>query len=124
MVASNMPKKTVWVLALLAAIIVAVMFFPYTEGLTIERKNPKATEAKVKYETTLNMDNDGSRLGDPLPWDKNSSLSQSLTKCKNACAGLADCLGFTQELDLKQCVLKSSKGTNTESATVSSFWKV
>jgi hypothetical protein len=121
---SSNKNKIILAFALLTAVVLGAVFGIPQEGLAMERKNPKKTEEKVKYETSNNTDNNGSRLGDPLAWDKNSSLSQSLNKCKRACAGLADCLGFTQDLDLKQCVLRSSKGTNAESATINSFWKI
>lgn len=117
-------KTIVLVLALLSAVVLGAMFgLPYyKEGLTTD-ETPKPAKSKTVYETSMNMDNDGEELNEPMPFEEGNTLAQSLKKCKKKCADLAACVGFTTNLDLKQCTLKSSKGADTEATNISGFWK-
>ena len=108
-------KTTILVLAFLSAILIgAILGLPYfKEGL-----------ATPQYESTMNMDNDGANLGEPLPWTEGGSLSETLKKCKEACTKFGEsCAGFTQDSDLKQCTLKSTKGNDVPANKISSFWR-
>jgi hypothetical protein len=119
-------KTIVLLLALLSAVILGAIFGTpcYKEGLTTDDETPKPAKSKTVYETSMDMDNDGNNLGEPLPFEEGSILADSIEKCKEACTKFGEsCVGFTQ--DLKQCTLKSSKGTDTEAKAkgINGFWK-
>jgi hypothetical protein len=70
------------------------------------------------FQKILNTNNDGDEIGDPLPFTK-----KPLKACKNACAKLADCIGFTMDKINKECAMKSTKGKDTDATNVSLYWK-
>jgi hypothetical protein len=113
-------KTTILVLAFLSAILIgAVLGLPYfKEGL-----------ATPQYSETAKMDNDGANLGEPLPWAEGDVSSELYLKnvlktCKDACTKFGEsCLGFTHDMENKQCTLKSSKGNDVPAEKIGSFWK-
>ena len=117
-------KTIVLLLALLSAVILGAIFGTPCdqEGLSLDDVTPAPAKAKTVYAASADMDNDGANLGEPMMFEEGSILADSIIKCKEACTKFGDsCVGFTQ--DLKQCTLKSSKGTDTEAKGISGYWK-
>jgi hypothetical protein len=115
-------KTIVLVLALLSAVVLGAMFgLPYyQEGMKNKDKNKvAAAESQTVFSKSLNMDNDGEDLGDPMAFTEKNPLKA----CQKACADMADCIGFTADKVEEQCVFKSTKGEDMENPNITGFWK-
>jgi hypothetical protein len=91
-----------------------------TANVTMARKNAQQAEVQSLYDKFISVDNNGPKVEvDVMQFARTNPIQT----CKDYCAKLAGCKGFTANKETEVCIFRSKKGKDVPNTNISSYWK-
>jgi uncharacterized protein (UPF0333 family) len=91
-----------------------------TANVTMARKNAQQAEVQSLYDKFISVDNNGTKVEvDVMQFARTNPIQT----CKDYCAKLAGCKGFTANKETEVCIFRSKKGKDVPNTNISSYWK-